>query len=125
MYLAGTLAFLEGKHGNRPWRPNTASIGLDAFLAAGNDKRKSILVTAKVSEAGLDAIACIRNAVVHNDADLARNTDRHSLKKVSTAALPGVHFTGSVVHLQSAESEDFMEYVRKCFVAVSMLHGDL
>jgi hypothetical protein len=125
MYLAGTLAFIEGKYGKNAWRKSANRAGLDEFLATKDDKRKTTLHRAGISEAGLHALVCIRNAVVHNDADLARNNDRRSIRKVSSASLPGVQLDGSTVRLRSTNSEDFMEYVRKSFVAVSMLHGDL
>lgn len=125
MYLAATLAFVEGKHGKKAWRPSASRVGLDAFLALRDDKRKLTLLDAGVSEAGFDALVCIRNAVTHNNADLARNSDALCMQKVLDARLPGVQIVGSTVALRSSPTEDFMEFVRKSFVALSMLYGDL
>ena len=125
MYLAGTLAFLEGKYGTQPWKASASRLSLNAFLAEPGDKRREGLQKAGVSEAGLRALVCIRNAVVHNDGDLSKNTDKRSEATVQAAKLPGVTISGSMVHLASCPDTDFMEYVRKAFVAVSMQHGDL
>ena len=122
MYLAGTLAFLEGKYGTQPWQASDAAPNLDAFLAEPGNKRKEGLRNARVSETGLKALVCIRNAVVHNDGDLSKNRDETSIVTVSTASIPGVSVSGSVVRLVSCHHVDFMEYVRKSFVAVSMQH---
>jgi hypothetical protein len=125
MYLAGTLAFLEGRYGSKPWRASGSGVSLDEFLAERDDKRKEPLQSAGVCVAGLEALVCIRNAVTHNDGDLSKNTDPQSLAKVSAAAIPGVRVVGGSVRLSSNYHVDFMEYVRKSFVAVSMLHGGL
>ncbi|MBK9237128.1 MAG: hypothetical protein IPO19_14470 [Rhodoferax sp.] len=125
MYLAGTLAFLEGRYGSKPWKASGRGISLDEFLAERDDKRKEPLQIAGVCVAGLDALVCIRNAVTHNDGDLSKNIDSQSLSKVSAAALPGVQIVGNSVRLSSGYSVDFMKYVRESFVAVSMLHGGL
>ena len=87
MYLAATLAFIEGKHGRRAWKSSTAHIGLNDFLILRDDKRKVTLLNANVSEAGIDALVCIRNAVVHNDADLAQNSDPRCLQRVIACLL--------------------------------------
>jgi DNA-directed RNA polymerase subunit H (RpoH/RPB5) len=125
MYLAGTLSFLEGKYGVSPWKGSPAVTCLDSFLAKPGDKRCAYLRQAGVSERGLEALVCIRNAVVHNDSNLSKNKDKKALAKVSAAALPGVSLSSAVVRLVSTQRGDFMEYVRKSFVAVSMQHGDL
>lgn len=125
MYLAGTLAFLEGKYGTKPWQASGSLLNLDAFLSELGDKRALQLKNEGISESGLQALICIRNAVVHNDGNLSKNTDRDSALKVSIAAIPGVTLSDSVVQLSTSHDLDFMEYVRKSFVAVSMQHGDL
>ena len=117
-YLAGTLAFLEGRYGENAW-----SGALDSFVAAQSDDHQANYAKAKVTEATCDALVCIRNAIIHNDGDLAMNRDPDSLAKVTAAALPGVHFAGTVVKLSSEPPADFMNTVRLCFVAVSGLHG--
>ena len=125
MYLAGTLAFLEGKYGLGPWQASGSVPSLDAYLSVSSNRGAVQLKNYGMSEAGLEALVCIRNAVVHNDGDLSRNKDKGSLLKVSAAVIPGVVLSGSVVRLSSNREVDFMEFVRKSFVAVSMQHGDL
>ena len=125
MYLAGTLAFLEGKYGINPWATHGSMPSLDEFLANQNEPRATKLRTAGISGAGIQALVCIRNAAVHNDGDLAKNLDKHALEKVRAQNIPGVVLNGSIVQLISNYNIDFMEYVRKSFLAVSMQHGDL
>ena len=125
MYLAGTLAFLEGKYGKRPWEGKGSIRRLDEFLADRTDTRTERLQIYGISEAGLQALVCIRNAIVHNNGDLSKNDDKTSLSKVSNASILGVALSRSSVQLLSSYSTDFMEYVRKSFVAVSIQHGDL
>lgn len=125
IYLAGCLAFLEGKYGTQPWLPKLPQqVPFDHFLQQLPSKTASILSAAGISQKGVEALVCIRNAVTHNDSDLAKNNDKTCLAKVTAANLPGVAINGSVVTLSSTESADFMEYVRKSLVAISMFHGD-
>ena len=116
-YLAGTLAFLEGRYGKAAWMGT-----LDSFVAGRPAGQRDNYAKAKVSEATCDALVCIRNAVFHNDGDLAKNLDTASVAKVTAAALPGVELTGTVVRLSSEGPSDFMNTVRLCFVAVSSLN---
>jgi hypothetical protein len=125
MHLAGCLAFLEGKYGTQPWLPKPPQQrSFDQFLQQLPPKVASTFSEAGISQNGVEALVCIRNAVTHNDSDLAKNNDRSCLTKVKAANLPGVAISGSVVTLSSTASIDFMEYVRKSLVAISMLHGD-
>lgn len=124
LYLAGCLAFLEGKYGTQPWLPKTPQQGsFDQFLLQLPQKQASTFSAAGISQDGVKALVCIRNALTHNDGDLAKNTDKSCLSKVSAASLPGVSVSGSLVTLSSNANIDFMEYVRKSFVAISMFHG--
>lgn len=125
MYLAGSLAFLEGKYCTQPWRPKSPQQGtFDQFLQQLPAKQAKIFQVAAISQNGIEALICIRNALTHNDSDLARNTDKASLAKVTAAKIPGVTFNGTIVTLSSSASVDFMEYVQKSLVAISMFHGD-
>jgi hypothetical protein len=124
LYLAGCLAFLEGKHGPQPWLPKSPSKGtFDQFLLNLQENSSSTFSVAGISRGGVEALVCIRNALTHNDGDLAKNTDKSCLAKVAAATLPGVSISGSLVTLSSNANIDFMEYVRKSFVAISMFHG--
>lgn len=123
MYLTGCLAFLEDKYGERPWNePANGQPDLAAFIENLPEHPKANL--SKVTKDTLDALVCIRNAVVHNENDLSENRDTESVKKVTDASLPGVTLQGSMVTLLSENTTDFMEFVRKSFVAVSMYYGD-
>lgn len=125
MYLAGCLAFLEGKYGTQPWLPNPPQqSSFDQFLQQLPPKAARTFSVAGISQSGVEALVCIRNAVTHNDSDLAKNNDKSCLAKVTAANLPGVAISGSVVTLSSTANIDFMEYVRKSLVALSMFHGD-
>jgi hypothetical protein len=118
MYLAGTLAFIEGRYGKSAWKGQ-----LDKFVASKPDRQKKNYQNARVSEATCEALVCIRNAVTHNDADLSRNDDKSCLSTVRAAAVPGVSVAGSTVFLSSEPPEDFMNTVRLVFVAISDLKG--
>ena len=124
LYLAGCLAFLEGKYGTQPWLPKSPSQGtFDQFLLNLPERPADTFSAASISQNGVQALVCIRNALTHNDGDLAKNTDKSCLAKVTAANLPGVSISGSLVTLSSNTNTDFMEYVRKSFVAISMFHG--
>lgn len=125
LYLAGCLSFLEGKYGVRSWSNATAAgSSLDSFIRNLPDHSKNEFVKFGVSEAGLDALICIRNAFTHNDNDLSKNTDNTCLSKVSSISIPGVTINGTLIKLSSNEKVDFMEHVRMSVVAVSMYYGD-
>jgi hypothetical protein len=125
MYLAGCLAFLEGKYGAQPWlHPSLQHQTFDQFLQQLPQKQADVFSTAGVSQNGIEALVCIRNALTHNAGDIARNKDRSCLAKVNAVLIPGVVVTGSEIILTSSVNLDFMEYVRKCMIAISMFHGD-
>lgn len=123
MYLSGVVAYLEDKYGTRPWAAHgqnhltfedyVANSGVNSFQQLGLDSSK------------LEALVCIRNAVVHNGGDLSKNRDPQSLQKVVAANIPNISLQGSVVMLHSSSYQsDFMEFVRQSFLSVCMYHGD-
>ena len=119
IFLAGTLSYLEGKYKEgktTSWkRPGVLETDFDTHVQKNENFKK-----VNISKNGLDALVCIRNAVTHNDSDLAENIDTESLEKVTSASINGVTLNGSIVSL----TLDFMEYVRKAYVAVAQYHGD-
>jgi hypothetical protein len=125
IYLAGCFAFLEGTYGTQPWLPKPPQqSSFDQFLRQLPVRTAGTFSVAGISQSGVEALVCIRNAVTHNDSDLAKNNDKSCLAKVTAANLPGVAISVSVVTLSSTANIDFMEYVRKSLVAISMFHGD-
>lgn len=120
-YLAGSLAYLEGEDGSYSWNTVSPShADFDAFTDLTPTPRSRSFKTKGVSKLNLDALACIRNAVIHHDGDLSLNRDTNSLAKVRTANLPGVLLNGSVVTL----GEEFLEFVRISIYAVRMYYGE-
>jgi len=120
-YLIGSLAYLEGEDGTYSWnKPSQANSDFDVFASSFPPSPKQSFMSRCITKANLNALACIRNAVAHNDGDLAKNTDTNSLAKVTTANLPGVTLNGSVVTLE----EELLEYVRVSTLAVRNYHGD-
>lgn len=63
-------------------------------------------------------LAQIRNAIVHNGDDLAKNTKPDSLAMVTAASLPGP--AGSFVSLEAP----FLDFVRLATLAVRNYHGE-
>lgn len=119
MYLSGVMSYLEDNYGRNPWKLNGANhsafenyidnSGITSFQNWGLDSQK------------LDALVCIRNAVVHNGGDLSQNHDQNSLSKVTAANIPFITINNSVVKLHStSHQDDFMEFVRQCFLSVCM-----
>ena len=73
LYLAGCLAFLEGEDGAYSWtQPSPAHADFDSFVASHPPGKTSFL-SRGISSSALNALACIRNAVTHNNGDLAKN----------------------------------------------------
>lgn len=125
IYLAGCLAFLEGRYGKNPWLPASPQQGtFDHFLQQLPPKQAGVFSSAGISQRGVEALVCIRNALTHNSSDIAKNKDPSCFTKVITAEIPGVALSGSVVTLSSDANVDFMEYVRMSVIAISMFHGD-
>lgn len=123
MYLSGVISYLEDKYGKRPWSINGAhNTTFEHYIT--NSGVKSFQVR-ELNCQKLEALVCIRNAVVHNGGDLSKNHDQNSLNKVTTACIPYISIDDSKVTLHSTSQQaDFMDFVRQCFLAVCMYHGD-
>ena len=125
MFLSGCLSYLENTYGQSPWRNNQNSkVDFDTFLLHLPEKQKRNFAKQGVSESGMEALVCIRNAFIHNNSDLNQNRDTNSLSKITSENLPGVTMHKGVVTLGSSNTEDFMEYVRLSLVAVAIFYGD-
>lgn len=123
MYLAGALAYLEDKYGDRPWNKPGANCGTFNDYISNSGTRS--FQNANLSSSKLDALVCIRNAVIHNGGDLARNRDRNALQKVTSESIPNASLNGTIITLHSTNyPDDFMAFVRQAFLAVCMYHGD-
>ena len=123
MYLSGMLAYLEDKYGVRPWNNPGKNHGTfeDYVTNSGINSFQNL----GLSSSTLEALVCIRNAVIHNGSDLSKNKDPNSLQKVTNENIPNISLNGPVVTLHSTSYQaDFMEFVRQSFLAVCMYHGD-
>ena len=122
MYLSGVLAYLEDKYGVRPWNsPGSTLPDFTAYSAAESNER---LRSEGISIQSLEALVCIRNAVIHNGGDLSKNNDTDSESTVRDASIPGVVLTGTIVQLVSNRKVDFMEHVRLSLIAVARYYGE-
>jgi len=115
-YLAGCLAFLEGKDGAYSWNDP----GFDSFVLSNPPSPKDSYDSRGINRTTMNALAEIRNAVTHNNSDLAQNRNQESLTIVTTANIPGVNLSGSVVALEA----EFLEFVRVATLAVRNYHGE-
>ena len=111
-YLAGCLAYLEGGDGSYSW--NTPSVNhsdFDSFVSAhpshATRTRKSF-ESRGINKVPMNALACIRNAVVHHAGDLAENRNTSSFAIAQAANIHGVNLTGTVVDLEAP----FLGFVR-------------
>lgn len=120
-YLAGCLAFLEGEDGLYSWnRASSSHPDFDSFVASYPAHPKDPFSAKGINKSALDALVCIRNAVTHNDGDLAKNKNKQSVAIVSRANLPGVSLHGTEVHLAA----QFLDFVRLATLAVRNYHGE-
>ncbi|WP_321532351.1 hypothetical protein [uncultured Desulfuromonas sp.] len=120
-YLAGCLAFLEGEDGAYSWNiAGASSLNFDTFVDSYPAPPKDNYGSRRINKANMNALAQVRNAVVHHDGDLARNRNKRSVAMVTAANLPGVLLSGSVVTLEAP----FFEYVRVATLAVRNYHGE-
>lgn len=120
-YLAGSLAYLEGEDGAHSWnKPGAQFSDLDAFLNANPPPPKESYATRGFTKSRMNALAELRNAIVHNDGDLSKNKNSNSLTMVTSANFPGVSLNGSVVTLDAP----FLEFVRVAAYSVRNYHGD-
>lgn len=120
-YLAGCLAFLESEDGAYSWNVSgTNHADFDVFSSSYPAAPKESFSSRGISKNNLNALAEIRNAVIHNNGDLSRNRNQNSLALVTNANLPGVSISGREVTL----NEEFLEFVRVSTLAVRNYHGE-
>ena len=120
-YLAGCLAYLEGEDGAYSWdMAGAQSSDFDTFVTNYPAPPKQSYAARGINKASMNALAQIRNAVVHNGDDLAKNTKPQSVHMVKAANLPGTSLQGSVVKLDAP----FLDYVRLATLAVRNYHGE-
>lgn len=125
-YLAGTLGYLESEDGEKSWNLTGEKYkDFDTFCeenpkSRDEDNPRPTFKERGVSKAVLEAMVCIRNAAVHNAADLSENRNKKSLDIVSAAGLPGVSLNGSVVTLEA----EFLGSARLAALAVRQFHGE-
>jgi len=120
-YLAGCLAFLEGEDGAYSWNDagrNTTDF--DTFVTIYPPSPKDCYSLRRINKASMNALAEVRNAVVHNNSDLSKNRNTQSIALVTAANLPGVIVSGSVVTLEAP----FLEFIRVATLAVRNYHGE-
>ena len=118
-YLAGILAYLEGEDGSYSWNQQSPTQGdFDAFATA--NPTGGTFASRGITRSNLDALAQLRNAIVHHDGDLAQNRNQNSLAMVQAANFPGVVLNGTVAKLE----EPFLDYVRISALAVRNYFGD-
>ena len=120
-YIMGCLAYLTSEEGEYSWKKKSSTYNsFDEFARSFPEAPRECYFERGITESSLDAIACIRNSVAHNNCDLAENKDRKSLEKVTEANLPGVILDGSIVTLE----EPILGFVRQATYAVRRYHGD-
>lgn len=120
-YLAGCLAFLEGEDGAYSWnKPGASNSDFDTFVAGYPAPPKTSYGARGISKASMNALAQVRNAVIHHGGDLAKNINQQSMAMVTAANLPGVTLLGSVVSLEAP----FLDFVRVATLAVRNYHGE-
>jgi hypothetical protein len=123
-YLIGILAYLEGEGGKHSWNKRSERYGNFDFYVQSCplawDKKFS---SKGINTASLQALADIRNAVVHNEGDLSRvyrAAKVDVVNEVLSLNIPGVVLTHSMVTL----NRDFLEFVRQAGLAVRMYCGE-
>ena len=120
-YLAGCLAFLEGENGAYSWNNVGSSYSdFDTFVGSYPNPPKNSYLSRNINKQNMNALAEIRNAVTHNNGDLAINRNSQSLSLVSSANLPGVTLHGSLITLEAP----FLEFVRVSTLAVCNYHDE-
>lgn len=122
MYLTGNLSFLEGKYGKKCWKQtNPDYLDFNSFMQTLNEKQKNNFNNIGISEKGLEALICIRNAITHNNNDISKNDDCRCIEKVTELSILGVELNENIITL----TKDFMEFVRLSFVALSFYQSYL
>lgn len=119
-YLAGILAYLEGENGSYSWNQQLPmQVDFDAFATA--NPTSNTFASQGITRSNLDALAQLRNAIVHYDGDLTQNRNQKSLAMVQAANFPGMVLNGTVAKLE----ESFLVYVRMSALAVRNYFGDI
>lgn len=119
MYLIGVLAVLEGRFGVRCWNnPGTNHSNLTDYIEDPGTSQE--LKDLELSADKMNALAEIRNALVHNAGKLSENHNSNAVQMVEDANITGVLVEGvdSEITLVSNESVDFLNYVRLCYICV-------
>ena len=120
-YLAGCLAFLEGEGGAYSWDSTGVAVSdFDTFVSSYPTQPKASYSTRGINKANMSALAEIRNAVTHNNGDLAMNRNHGSLAMVQAANIPGVVLSGSRVTLEAF----FLGFIRVASLAVRNYHDE-
>jgi len=123
-YLAGCLAYLEGEDGSSSWeKPSAYHSDFDSFVSnhpSHPTRSKESFESRGINKATMNALACIRNAVVHHAGDLAKNRNTNCVTIVQAANIPGVNLAGTMVNLDAP----FLGFVRLAALAVRYYHGD-
>jgi hypothetical protein len=117
-YLIGSLAYLTGADGEKSWNKNGQDF--DKYAQECPKTQTESFYTKGVSKKNLDALAQLRNSLVHNDGDLSKNRETNSLAMVLSAKFPGVLLDGTKVKLE----QPFLEYVRLSVLAVKGFLGE-
>ncbi|WP_171134949.1 hypothetical protein [Ruegeria sp. HKCCD7221] len=119
-YLSGCLAYLESEKGKYSWNSKSSKhADFDEFIASLPSDSKERLSQLGICKASLNALAQVRNAVVHNDGDLSKNDKKTALQMVREVHIPGVSIEGSQVTL----TEELIDFVRNSTVAVRSYLG--
>lgn len=123
-YLAGCLAYLEGEDGSYSWEiPSENHSDFDSFVSTHPShptRTKESFESRGINKASMNALACIRNAVVHHGGDIAKNRNTNSFTIIQAANIPGVNLAGPLVELDAP----FLGFVRLATLAVRNYHGD-
>lgn len=123
-YLAGCLAYLEGEDGSYSWEiPSAYHTDFDSFVSTHPShptRSKESFDSRGINRASMNALACIRNALVHHAGDLDKNRNNHSVTIVQAANIRGVSLAGTIVNLDAP----FLGFVRLATLAVRNYHGD-
>ena len=120
-YLAGCLAYLAGEDGECSWdKVGAKGSDFDRFVLTYPEPPKRNYASRNINKSTLKALVELRNAVVHNGGNLAKNYNPHSLDMVAAANIPGVSLERSFVTLEAP----FLDFVRLATLAARNYHGE-
>jgi len=118
IYLAGCLAFLEGEDRSYSWnKPSPTHQNFDTFTQS--NPAATSFASRGINRSNLDALAELRNAIVHHDGNLGQNRNQNSLSMVTGANFPGVVLSGGIARLEAP----FLEFTRLATLAVRQYYG--